>query len=54
MGSPEPPSAAQYRALEAASPLAPFDAPAKLDITEGRDDQITLPRQAVSLFVIEW
>jgi xylan 1,4-beta-xylosidase len=56
MGSPAAPTPAQYKDLEAASQLASVsDAPAKVDIADGHATiKITLPRQAVSLFVIEW
>jgi xylan 1,4-beta-xylosidase len=56
MGSPAKPTAAQYKELEAASQLASIsDAPAKVDIADGHATiKVNLPRQAVSLFVIEW
>ena len=56
MGSPASPTAAQYAQLEAASELALLGgAPARVDVVDGRASlQIALPRQAVSLLVIEW
>src|SRR5262249_32695988 len=55
MGSPQPPSAAQYAQLEAASALAAVDAPSRIDVAAGRAKvDLTLPRQAVSLIVVEW
>ena len=56
LGSPAAPTPAQYKQLEAASQLTRLDgAPATLDVADGRASlQMTLPRQAVSLIVIEW
>jgi xylan 1,4-beta-xylosidase len=56
MGSPATPTPAQYKELEAASQLASVsDTPARVDIGDGHATiKVTLPRQAVSLFVIEW
>ena len=56
LGSPASPTAAQYKQLEAASELALLDgAPASLDVVDGRASlQFVLPRQAVSLLVVEW
>jgi xylan 1,4-beta-xylosidase len=56
LGSPAAPTAAQYKQLEAASELAPLEgAPGRLDVVGGRASlTITLPRQAVSLIVVEW
>ena len=56
LGSPAAPTPAQYTQLEAASQLAPLDgAPASVDVADGRASlQFALPRQAVSLVVIEW
>ena len=56
LGSPAAPSPAQYEQLQAASQLTPLaGAPASLDVAGGRASlQIALPRQAVSLIVIEW
>ncbi len=55
-GSPAKPSAEQYQALEAASDLTALTgSPATLDVKDGRATlPITLPRQAVSLVVLEW
>ena len=54
-GSPAAPTAAQYKALEAASELATLKgSPATIAVTDGRATlPITLPRQAVSLLVLE-
>jgi xylan 1,4-beta-xylosidase len=56
LGSPAAPTAAQYKQLEAASELAPLEgAPASVDVADGRASlKLALPRQAVSLIVIEW
>jgi xylan 1,4-beta-xylosidase len=56
LGSPAAPTAAQYKTLEAASQLATLEGgPATLAVTDGRATlPITLPRQAVSLVVVEW
>jgi xylan 1,4-beta-xylosidase len=56
MGSPAKPSAAQYKQLEQASELAALkDAPSSIDVTDGRATlKFALPRQAVSLLVVEW
>jgi xylan 1,4-beta-xylosidase len=50
MGSPQPPTAAQYRTLEKAGQLATLGAPERVRVEKGtlRLD-LTLPRQAVSL-----
>jgi xylan 1,4-beta-xylosidase len=55
-GSPAKPSAAQYKALEAASELTALKgAPASIDVKDGTATlPIALPRQAVSLVVLEW
>ncbi len=55
-GSPATPSAEQYRALEAASQLTALKgSPATLAVKDGRATlPISLPRQAVSLVVLEW
>jgi xylan 1,4-beta-xylosidase len=55
-GSPAKPSAAQYKALEAASELTALTgAPASVDVKDGKASlPITLPRQGVSLVVLEW
>jgi len=56
LGSPAAPTPAQYKTLEAASQLATLSgAPATIAVTDGRATlPITLPRQAVSLVVVEW
>jgi xylan 1,4-beta-xylosidase len=56
LGSPASPTAAQYSQLEAASGLALLDAaPTSVTVIDGRGSlQFALPRQAVSLLVIEW
>jgi xylan 1,4-beta-xylosidase len=56
LGSPASPSPAQYEQLETASQLTRLaGAPASLDVTGGRASlQVALPRQAVSLIVVEW
>jgi xylan 1,4-beta-xylosidase len=55
MGSPEDPSPAQYERLEAASELAMLDGPSRVNVVNGRASvAFTLPRQAVSLLVVEW
>jgi xylan 1,4-beta-xylosidase len=56
MGSPAKPTAAQYKQLEQASELAALkDAPSTVDVTDGRATlKFALPRQAVSLLVVEW
>ena len=55
MGSPESPSPAQYTQLEKASELASLTGPSRVDVADGRATlAFTLPRQAVSLLVVEW
>jgi xylan 1,4-beta-xylosidase len=55
MGSPQPPSPAQYAALEKASELARLDGASTVAVAGGRADvTFALPRQAVSLLVLEW
>jgi xylan 1,4-beta-xylosidase len=55
MGSPQPPSSAQYSELEKASELAAVKSPAAVDVAGGRATiPFTLPRQGVSLIVLEW
>jgi xylan 1,4-beta-xylosidase len=55
-GSPAKPTADQYKGLEAASQLATLTgAPATVTVTDGKATlPIVLPRQAVSLVVLEW
>jgi xylan 1,4-beta-xylosidase len=56
LGSPAAPSPAQYKQLETASQLTLLDgALPSVDIADGRASlQMSLPRQAVSLLVLEW
>jgi xylan 1,4-beta-xylosidase len=55
MGSPSAPSDAQYERLVGAGRLAVLGSPAGPRVAEGAARlQITLPRQAVSLLVLEW
>jgi xylan 1,4-beta-xylosidase len=55
MGSPAEPDPAQYAELEKASELDRLDAPSTLDVAAARATvRFPLPRQAVSLLVIEW
>ena len=55
MGSPIAPSEQQYAELEAAGKLAQLEAPATVRVDGGRATlPLTLPRQAVSLLVLEW
>jgi xylan 1,4-beta-xylosidase len=56
LGSPAAPTAAQYMQLEAASELATLEGtPTSVDVVDGRASlKVALPRQAVSLLVIDW
>ena len=55
MGSPIAPNEQQYAELEKAGKLARMEAPATLPIDKGQATlSIALPRQAVSLLVLEW
>jgi xylan 1,4-beta-xylosidase len=55
MGSPIAPSEQQYAELEAAGKLAQMDSPATVRIDGGQATlPLALPRQAVSLIVLEW
>jgi xylan 1,4-beta-xylosidase len=55
MGSPQPPSSAQYSELERASELATLKAAPAVHIADRRATiAFTLPRQGVSLIVLEW
>jgi xylan 1,4-beta-xylosidase len=55
MGSPQPPSSTQYSALEKASELATLEGPTAVAIASDRATiSFTLPRQGVSLIVLEW
>jgi xylan 1,4-beta-xylosidase len=55
MGSPQTPTPEQYAELEMAGRLTQIDAPATTTIDGGKAVlRFTLPRQAVSLVVLEW
>ena len=55
MGSPIAPNAEQYAQLVAAGQLARLEGPATLPIEKGQAAlRFTLPRQAVSLVVLDW
>ena len=55
MGSPLPLSTKQYSKLEKTGQLAELKSPDHVRVKNGKLDlQFSLPRQAVSLFVIEW
>jgi xylan 1,4-beta-xylosidase len=55
MGSPQPPSAAQYAALERAGRLEPLEPARRMQAQGGRLRlAFTLPRQAVSLIRVTW
>src|SRR5262245_29149693 len=55
MGSPAKPSSAQYAQLEKASELAMLGGASGVDVADGRAMiRFTLPRQGVSLIVLEW
>jgi len=55
MGSPIAPDERQYAQLEAQGKLAAMDSPATVRVEGGRASlPFTLPRQAVSLLVLEW
>ena len=55
MGSPIAPNAEQYAQLLAASQLAAMESPATLRVEKGQASlKFALPRQAVSLVVLEW
>jgi xylan 1,4-beta-xylosidase len=55
MGSPIAPNAEQYAQLLAASQLALMEPPATLRVEKGQASlRLALPRQAVSLVVLEW
>ncbi len=55
MGSPIAPDEKQYAELEAAGQLASLDGPATVRIDGGQATvPVALPRQAVSLLVLEW
>ncbi len=55
MGSPQKPTPEQYATLEKAGGLQTMKAPATLDVAQSRAAlRFPLPRQAVSLLVVEW
>jgi xylan 1,4-beta-xylosidase len=55
MGSPQQPSPAQYARLDQASELTELSGPSAVDVGDRRATiAFTLPRQAVSLLVVEW
>jgi xylan 1,4-beta-xylosidase len=55
MGSPSTPTPEQYAQLEKAGQLAAMRGPATIDVADSRATvRLVLPRQAVSLLVIEW
>ncbi len=54
LGAPQSPSAEQFRRLERAGRLASLHAPSRVHVEDGRARiPFTLPRQAISLIVIE-
>jgi xylan 1,4-beta-xylosidase len=55
MGSPAQPTPAQYQQLEQAGQLASMGPASQLDVAASSASvRFSLPRQAVSLFVVEW
>ena len=55
MGSPQPPTKAQYETLARAGRLQPLEPPRKIRAVNGRVRlAFTLPRQAVSLVRLTW
>jgi xylan 1,4-beta-xylosidase len=55
MGSPQQPTAEQYAQLEKAAQLAALPEPASVSVMKGEAKlRIQLPRQAVSLLVLDW
>jgi xylan 1,4-beta-xylosidase len=55
MGSPQQPTPAQYVQLEKAGQLAALAPAESIRVKDGRASiQFTLPRQGVSLLVLEW
>src|SRR5262249_43774534 len=55
MGSPQQPTTEEYAALEKAGQLTELNAPEMKHVEDGKVVlQFTLPRQAVSLLVLEW
>ena len=54
MGSPIAPNDAQYARLLESSKLTTIDQPAARSTSDGRELTFRLPRQGVSLVVLEW
>jgi xylan 1,4-beta-xylosidase len=55
MGSPQPPTKAQYKALQRAGQLQRLEASRRVKTQDGRVRLVfTLPRQAVSLVRVTW
>jgi xylan 1,4-beta-xylosidase len=55
MGSPQKPSPKEYRALEQAGQLTALHEPRTIEVKDRRASlRFALPRQAVSLVVLEW
>jgi xylan 1,4-beta-xylosidase len=55
MGSPKQPTPEQYARLEKAGMLAPLGEPETLRVDDAKVTlRLKLPRQAVSLLVLEW
>ena len=55
MGMPQQPTAAEYAKLEAASDLETLTSPKEVRVQDGVTKiAFTLPRQAVTLLVLEW
>ena len=55
MGSPQSPTPAQYAELEHAGQLAELRPPEEIQVSDGKAViQLKLPRQAVSLLVLNW
>ena len=55
MGSPQAPTAEQYRALEAAGQLELLESPRWIDARSGKAEvHFALPRQGVSLVEVTW
>jgi xylan 1,4-beta-xylosidase len=55
MGSPQKPTPAQYQQLEKAGQLAALGPATSVDVASSRAElKFALPRQAVSLLVVEW
>jgi hypothetical protein len=55
MGSPQRPTAEQYSRLEQAGQWAAFTPPERIHVANGRATvNFSLPRQAISLLVLDW